>query len=422
MTTIPRTAPLLNQAWIRSQFPALELQQDGRPVLYLDNPAGTQVPQRTIDAIGDYLRGSNANVHGAFITSKRTDDMLAGVRQGMAHFLGAASPREIVFGPNMTSLAFSLSRAMGREFGPGDEVVVTDLDHDANIAPWAALAERGVTIRRVPVREDDCTLDMDALANLLSERTRLVAVTYASNAVGSVTDVAGIAKLAHAAGALVWVDAVHYGPHGPIDVRKLDVDFLVCSAYKFFGPHLGILYGRLELLERIQPYQTRPAPHTTPEKYETGTKNHECLAGLGATLEYLAEFGAGTPQAGPTQESLSAAMAAIRDYEKTLSAAMLEGMATVPGLRVYGITDPARLDERVPTFAFNIEGHKAVDVSRKLGEAGIFSWAGNFYALEIMETLGLEAAGGAVRVGAVHYNTLEEIDRLVTSLRAIAHG
>jgi cysteine desulfurase family protein (TIGR01976 family) len=427
MTTTQPASAALDHRWIRAQFPALDLQQDGRPVVYLDNPAGTQVPERTIAAIAEYLRTANANVHGAFLTSVRTDAMLGTVRQALADFLGAAAPHEIVLGPNMTTLTYLFSRALGRDFAPGDEVIVTELDHDANISPWLDLAERGVVIRRAPVRLEDCTLDMAALAGLLSPRTRLVAVTYASNAVGTVTDIAAIARLAHQAGALVWVDAVHYGPHGPIDVQALDVDFLVCSSYKFFGPHLGVLYGRADLLERITPHQLRPAPHTGPEKYERGTKNHECLAGLAGTLDYLAELGrrvadGAAPAAEPRRAALLRAMTAIRAYEQTLSAAMLAGLATVPGLRLYGIADPARLAERVPTFAITLDGHPTAAVGRALGAAGIFAWTGNYYALEIMQRLGLEDTGGAVRIGAAHYNPLDEIDRLIGTLQHIAAG
>ncbi|HEY0069360.1 MAG TPA: cysteine desulfurase-like protein [Chloroflexia bacterium] len=413
----------IDTEWARSQFPSLELELGGNPVVYLDNPAGTQVPARTAHAITAYLTSANANVHGTFLTSRRTDAMLAEARQAMAAFLGAASPREIVFGPNMTTLTFALSRAIGRDLNPGDELIVTELDHDANVTPWRDLAERGVIVKRVPVHLDDCTLDMEAFGNLLSPRTRLVAVTYASNAVGTVPDLPRIVELAHAVGALVWVDAVHYGPHGPIDVQALDIDYLVCSSYKFFGPHLGILYGKEHLLERLRPYQLRPAPHTVPEKFETGTKNHECLAGLIGTLNYLEKLGRRTGNLAaerPQQEALAAAMSEIREYEQTLSAALLSGLQSVPGLRIYGITDPTRFDERVPTFCFTIDGHGTPEIGRELGERGIFAWTGNYYAVDIMERLGLEGKGGGVRVGAVHYNTSGEIERLVGALHEIA--
>ena len=423
MTTDTQSLPLIDTAWVRAQFPALSLEMDGTPVLYLDNPAGTQVPQRTIDAIANYLMSANANTHGAFLTSQRTDAVIAAAREAMAAFLGASSPSEIAFGPNMTTLTYSLSRAIARLLSPGDEVIVTDLDHDANITPWLALQERGIAIRRAPINPEDCTLNLDALASLITPKTRLIAVTYASNAVGTLTDLPRIRDLAHSAGAWLWVDAVHYGPHGPIDVQALDVDFLVCSSYKFFGPHLGILWGRADLLERIPAYQLRPAPHTIPEKFETGTKNHECLAGLVGTINYLADLGrrsTGLQEGeGDLRAALVAAMTAIRAYETALSAALLDGLTSVPGLRLYGITDPVRLDRRVPTFAFTIDGMPSPQVQHLLAERGIFSWSGNYYALSIMERLGLEGKGGAVRIGAVHYNTPNELDRLIESLKAL---
>ncbi|MDQ2806387.1 MAG: cysteine desulfurase-like protein [Chloroflexota bacterium] len=420
MTLLAPAAPGLDLAAIRAQFPALAVQQDGQPVVYLDNPAGTQVPRRMMDAITAYLETSNANVHGPFLTSARTDALVATARQGMADFLNAPSPQEIIFGANMTQLTYTLSRAIGRDFGPGDEVLVTELDHDANVTPWTDLAERGVTVKRVPVRLDDCTLDMEALAGLLSPRTRLVAVTHASNAVGTVPAVAAIAQLVHAAGALLWVDAVHYGPHGPLDVQALGADYLVCSAYKFFGPHVGIAWGRADLLAALRPYKVRPAADTVPDRFENGTKNHECLAGLVGTLAYLADLGrhAAAADLAP-QAALQAAMTAVRRHETGLSRALLTGLATVPGLRIYGISDPARLAERVPTVAFTLDGHDTTAVGRALAAAGIFAWTGNYYALEIMQRLGLEGHGGAVRIGAVHYNTPAEITRLVETLHRI---
>ncbi len=418
---IAPASPGLDLAGIRAQFPSLALQQDGAPVVYFDNPAGTQVPQRCIDGIVHYLTTANANTHGPFLTSQRTDVVIEQARAGMAALLGATGPHEIAFGPNMTTLTFALSRAMGRQFAPGDEVIVTELDHDANITPWTALEERGVIIRRVPVRPGDCTLDLEAYGALLSPRTRLVAVGLASNAVGTITDVAQMARMAHAVGAWVWVDAVHYTPHGPLDVQALGIDFLVCSAYKFFGPHLGILWGRAELLDQIRPYHVRPAPQTSPDKFEPGTKNHECLAGLVGTLGYLAALGGPTgADTTPTRAAFGQAMTTIRAYETTLSRALLEGFGTVPGLRIYGISDPARLHERVPTYALTLDGVPTEAVGQALGAAGIFAWTGNYYALDVMERLGLEGHGGALRIGAVHYNTLDEVDRLITTLARIA--
>ena len=425
---IAPATPGLDLGWVRAQFPALAVQQDGAPVVYFDNPAGTQVPQSCIDGIVHYLTTANANTHGPFLTSHRTDAVIDQARAGMAALLGAAGPHEIAFGPNMTTLTFALSRALGRQLAPGDEVIVTELDHDANITPWTSLEERGVVIRRIPARLDDCTLDLDAYGALLSPRTRLVAVGLASNAVGTVNDVATIARMAHAVGAWVWVDAVHYPPHGPLDVQALGADFLVCSAYKFFGPHLGILWGRAALLDQIRPYHVRPAPQTTPDKFEPGTKNHECLAGLLGTLAYLAAAGeregdeapASSAATAPTRAALLQTMTTICAYETTLSRALLDGFGTVPGLRIYGITDPARLQERVPTFALTLDGIETPALGDALAAAGIFAWTGNYYALDIMERLGLEGRGGALRIGAVHYNTLDEVDRLIATLTRIA--
>lgn len=369
----------------------------------------------------EYFNYANANTHGEFATSLRTDTLITRARDLSASFLGAASGSEIVFGPNMTTLTFALARAFGRVLSPGDEVIVSDLDHDANIAPWLSLAERGVNVLRIPIRTDDCTLDLDRFLQLLSPRTRLVAVGYASNALGTINDVARITELAHAAGAWVWVDAVHYAPHGPIDVRALGVDFLVCSAYKFFGPHVGILWGRDELLSQLPAEQVRPAPSTSPEKFETGTKNHEGLAGLVGAFGYLAELGGGSGTAAldDPRDMLLRTMTAIRSYEMTLAGLLLEGLQSVPGLKLIGLTSSADLARRVPTFAFTLEGMSSPDVAFHLAARGIFAWAGNHYALTLMESLGLEATGGVVRVGAVHYNTPNEITRLVEALGAI---
>ncbi|MER3544438.1 MAG: cysteine desulfurase-like protein [Chloroflexota bacterium] len=413
---------------VREQFPALHQTLNGRPVVFLDNPGGTQVPQRVIEAMRAYLVTSNANTHGAFLTSQRSDAILAEAHAAMADFLGAASPDEIVFGPNMTTLTFSLSRAIARTLRPDDEIVVTRLDHDANIAPWLALEEQGVVVRHADIRPADCTLDLADLEAQISERTRLVAVGYASNAVGTINDVAAIVALAHAVGAWAFVDAVHYAPHGPIDVQALGCDFLVCSAYKFFGPHVGALYGRDELLDRLPAYKVRPAPATPPGKFETGTQNHEGLAGLVAALDYLAEVGeryggayqARFPHMAGRRLKLHTGMAAIQAYERRLSAYLLEGLERIPGLRIWGITDPTRLHQRTPTFAVTLEGWHPRRLAERLGEAGIFVWDGNYYALALMERLGLEAQGGAVRIGLAHYNTFEEIDRLVEALRANA--
>jgi cysteine desulfurase family protein (TIGR01976 family) len=415
---------LLDTATVRAQFPALGLTVGDAPAVYFDGPGGTQVPQRVIDAVADYYARSNANAGGAFATSRRSDERIAAVRAACADFLGAASADEIKFGPNMTTLTFGLSRALGGTLGLGDEILVTALEHDANVSPWRALAERGVIVRTVEIDRADCTLDPDDFERKLGPRTRLVAVALASNAVGTINDVAWIARRAHAEGALVFVDAVHYAPHGPIDVRAIDCDFLACSAYKFFGPHLGVLYGKRELLDSLPTYKVRPAH----DRWETGTQNHEGIVGTGAALEYLAEIGArrGPPGAAPgvvagpagRASALKSAMAVIRAYESALLARLMDGLGAVPGLRVLGITEPAAFARRVPTVSFTLDGWSPRDLAEELGRQGIFVWDGNMYAVELTERLGLAASGGFVRVGLVHYNTADEVDRLLDSLGA----
>jgi len=402
----PTTIDLDLQA-VRRQFPALGLKVDGQPVVYLDNPAGTQVPQRVIDRTADYWRTMNANHGGAFVTSERSDALIAQVRQAAAAFLNAASADEIVFGPNMTTLTFAVSRAIGRELRPGDEIVVTRLEHDANVSPWLALGEQGVRVRFVDVKVPECTLDVGDLQRQLSSRTRLVAVTHASNAVGTIPDLAEVSRLAHAAGAWVWVDAVHYGPHGPIDVRGIDCDFLVCSSYKFYGPHQGILYGRRELLERLRPYKVRPASDELPGRWETGTQNHECLAGLLGALEYLAELG-GSDQV--VRPALQAAMDRIRAHERALAARLIDGLEQIGGIQIYGITAPEALDRRVPTVSFTWPPHRPEALARWLAAHQVFTWHGDHYATELIARLGLAQHGGTLRIGIAHYNTASEID------------
>jgi len=413
---------------VRSQFPALQQTDDqGRPFVFLDGPGGTQVPQMVIEAMADYLVRANANTHGLYPTSRRSDQMIDEARRAVADFLNAALPEEIVFGANMTTLTFGLSRAIGRTLRPGDEIVVTRLDHDANISPWLALAEQGVQIRWADFNPDDCTLNMEELAGLITERTRLVAVGYASNAVGTINDVKRIAQLAHAAGAWLFVDAVHYAPHGPIDVQAVDCDFLACSAYKFFGPHVGVLYGRYALLEQLPAYKVRPAGDQPPDKFETGTKNHEGLAGTLAAVNYLAGLGAryGASFAGQfpgfngRRLELKTAMAAIRAYERPLAERLLAGLQAIPGITVYGITDPSHFDKRVPTISFRMQGFTPAQIAERLGQAGIFVWDGNYYALAVTQRLGVEDSGGMVRVGIVHYNTAAEVDRLLAELAAM---
>ena len=409
---IPSAIDLDLQA-VRRQFPALGLKIDGQPAVYLDNPAGTQVPQRVIDRTADYWRTMNANQGGSFATSRRSDALMADVRQAAATFVNAASADEIVFGPNMTTLTFAVSRAIGRELRPGDEIVVTRLEHDANVSPWLALQERGVTVRFVDIIVPECTLDMHDLHRQLSARTRLVAVTHASNAVGTVPDLAEVSRAAHAAGAWLWVDAVHYGPHGSIDVRAIDCDFLVCSSYKFYGPHQGILYGRRELLERLHPYKVRPASDEGPTRWETGTQNHECLAGLLGALEYLAELGGADRVVRP---ALEAAMHRIRAHERALAARLIDGLQQIAGIQIYGITDPQALDHRVPTVSLTWPPHRPEALARWLAAHQVFTWHGNHYATEVIARLGLVEQGGTLRIGMAHYNTASEVDLVLELL------
>ena len=418
--TAPTTA--LDLAWVRSQFPSLAQTVNGRPAAFLDGPGGTQVPQRVIDAISQYLERDNSNTGGAYQTSRNTDAMIAEARATMADFFHCDSD-EIVIGPNMTTLTYAVSRSLGRELGPGDEIVLTLLDHDANYSPWRALEERGVTIRVADIHEADCTLDMADLASKINKRTRLVAVGYASNAVGTVNDVREVVRLAHQAGALAYIDAVHYAPHGLIDVRELDCDFLVCSTYKFFGPHMGVLYGKREHLQRMQPYKVRPNTNNIPNCWEWGTLNHACIAGIAACVEYLAEIGRRCNGAvANRREAIVAAYAVLEPYERSLMVDLLSGLAAIPGARVYGITDPAQFHHRCPTIAVRMEGHSPLELATKLGERGFFAWDGNYYALNLTERLGVESTGGFLRIGLVHYNTLEEVGGLLAVLREIAAG
>jgi cysteine desulfurase family protein (TIGR01976 family) len=376
---------------VRRRFSALD-----RPLAFFDGPGGTQVPDEVIDAIAGYLRESNANVSGPYETSRRTELLVDESRRVAGEFLGCRRD-EVVFGANMTTLNFALTRTLGRELSAGDEIVVTRLDHDGNVAPWLELArDLDLVVRFAEIR-DDTTLDLDDLAAQLSERTRVVAYPWASNAVGTLVDVARVAELAHEAGALAWVDAVHYAPHGPIDVAAVGADVLICSPYKFFGPHLGLAFGRAELLERWRPYKVRPAAdEPLGHRFETGTLPHELLAGFVAACEYVRSVG----------------MDAIVAYERELGTRFLEGLPD--SCRLYGLPT---MEGRVPTFCFSVEGQTPLEAATRLGERGFAVWRGNYYAVEVMERLGLP--GGAVRAGIVHYNTPEEVDGLLAELRAL---
>jgi cysteine desulfurase family protein (TIGR01976 family) len=418
-TTQIEGSAALDLAWVRAQFPSLSQIINGQPAGFLDGPGGTQVPQRVIDAISNYLKRDNANTAGAYATSRRTDTMIAGARSAMADFLGCNAD-EIVFGLNMTSLTYAMSRSIGRELRAGDEVVLTHLDHDANISPWRALEERGAIIRMVEIHEEDCTLDMDDLARKITSKTKLVAAGYASNAVGTINDVKGIVRLAHQNGAMAFIDAVHYAPHGPIDVQALDSDFLVCSTYKFFGPHMGVLYGKREHLRRLEPYKVRANTNAVPNRWEWGTLNHECIAGITACVEYLADLGRrANPSATARRAAVLAAYEAIQKHEHGLMETLIRGLLAIPGLKLFGIRDPKRFDRRCPTIAVRVAGHTPLELATKLGERGIFTWDGNYYALNLTERLDVEKDGGFLRIGLAHYNTAEEVERLLTALREI---
>lgn len=427
----PRSEYALDVSAVRRRFPALRQRVGDRIPTYLDNPAGTQVPASVIAAMRDYMIKANANHGGVFHTSVISDRMIQETREAFSDFLGAASPDQIVFGPNMTTLTFNLSRALAHTMRAGDEIVVTRMDHDANISPWLRVAEeRGLTVRWVDFDPATGRLDMEQLASLVGSRTRLVACTCASNALGTITDAAAVVRIAHSAGALAFLDAVHYAPHAPIDVVRLDCDFLVCSAYKFFGPHVGVMYGKLEHLTTLPAYRVRPANDLPPERWETGTLAHESLAGALAAIGYIQSLGraAIARRTGRTHSranrrmQLLSAIEAIREYEKRLSKRLIEGLGSIEGVTVAGITDPAKLDERTPTVIFTVEGRDPRAVATALARAGIYVWDGNYYALEVMNRLDRERRGGMVRVGAVHYNTIAEIDRFIEQVDRIARS
>ena len=452
-------------SFCRQQFPALDLRVNGHMAAYFDGPGGTQVPTRVIEAVARYYREANANCHGEFTTSRRTDEIIAAARQAVADMLGAASADEIAFGPNMTTLNFALSRALGRALAPGDEIIITDLDHEANRSPWQALEEKGVVVRSVRVNLPECTLDYDDLERAVTTRTRVVALGYASNAVGTINDVKRAASIAHSVGAVCVVDAVHYALHGAIDVRDIGCDFLLCSAYKFFGPHVGILYGRRDAFERLATYKVRPQSPKPPHKIETGTLNHEGIAGVIEAIEFIADLGTavreadfGTPAQRPAaalsgsaskgaatlkvsapqpepgaaqppdadhkakepagrRSRILAGFAAIELHERPLFAMLMDGLASIPGVTVYGL--PAH-GERTPTVSFTMAEKHPADVARFLGDRGIFVWHGDFYATTLIERLGLAESGGVVRVGIAPYNTAEEVNRLLEALREYA--
>ena len=410
---------------VRQQFPSLD-----RPAIFLDNPAGTQISKPSLDRINNYLLENNANHEGQFETSRRSDEMLHEAHAAMADFLNASRPEEIIFGNNMTTLTLHMSRSLARMLQPGDNILVTRLDHDANIAPWMLIAEdKRCNLLWVDIDVEDGTLDLDDFARALEKKPKIAAFGYASNLLGTVNPVKKLTQMAHDAGALVYVDAVQYAPHGPIDVRDIGCDFLVCSSYKFFGPHAGVLYGRYDLLNELKAYKVRPASNELPHKFETGTQNHEGIAGVLGALEYLEWLGTqfGADHASPWKEAgftgrrleLKKGMAAMRAYEAELSKKLLGIVESVPGTRIYGIIDLGRLDERVPTVSFTLEGKHPERVADEFGKQNIYVWDGHNYALAVVERLGLLEAGGMIRVGPVHYNTMDELEKFGEVLKNV---
>ncbi|HQR08252.1 MAG TPA: cysteine desulfurase-like protein [Gemmatales bacterium] len=403
----------LDPVQIRSQFPGLARQMAGKPAIFADGPAGSQVPIRVAEAISAALLHTNANHGGSFTTSVESDAMLHRVHQDVATFVGTSDPDCIIFGNNMTSLTFAFSRALARTWQPGDEIVLSRCDHDANVTPWVVVAqERNVNVRWIEINAQDCTLNLDSLKHVLNKRTRLVAVGMASNAVGTIHPVRQIADLAHSVGALVFLDAVHYAPHLLIDAPATGADFIACSAYKFFGPHVGILWGKREQLERLSPYKVRPATNELPGRWMTGTQNHEGIAGVGAAIAYLASLAEGGTS---LREKLISAYQRIDGHERRLGERFLQRLNTLKGYRLYG---QPTMNHRVSTFGITHQRLTTTQLSRQLSDEGIFTWAGNFYALPLTEVLGLEPEG-MLRIGFLHYNTLEEVERVVDALRRI---
>ncbi len=415
-------------AAIRACFPALDIKDNGQPRIYLDNPAGTQVPQSVADAMQHCLLSSNANLGGEFASSRHADDVVSNARAAMADFLNAPSADEIVFGQNMTSITLHLSRSIGRHLKPGDEIVVSRMDHDANIWPWVLLArDLELKIRWLPFDPDTYEFDLSLLDGLLTDRTRLVCVGGASNLTGTINDIATICAKAGEAGAWSFIDAVQSAPHIPTDVQEIGCDFLVCSAYKFFGPHQGILWGRREVLEALEPYKLRPVPAELPWCFETGTQSLEGIAATGAAVDYFAWIGrnmagdrlSSTPFSGRRQ-AVRAALSTLFDYERSLAEQLIDGLQSISGVRVLGITAGDALHRRVPTVAFTHEGSHPDALARAIAEQSIFVWSGHNYAIEVAKTLGIHESGGAVRVGPVHYNTAGEIDAFLIALSALA--
>ena len=402
---------------VRSQFPAFNRTVEGHPVVFLDGAAGSQVPSRVAEAVSGYLIGTNANHGGPFATSVESDAMLDAAHQAAADFLGTADPDTVAFGANMTTLTLAVSRALSSTWQPGDRILVSRLDHDANVTPWTLAAhDAGVAVDHIDIHPDTATLDLDTLHDRITDSTRLVAIGAASNLSGSINPVTEITQAAHRVGALVFVDAVHLAPHRLLNVEAWDCDLLACSAYKFFGPHVGLLWGRRNLLESLKAYKLRPASNQLPDKWMTGTGNHEGIAGVGEAIEYLADLGRGVdPTAESRRQALATAFRAIGDHERELSLGLLDGLVRLPGVTIHGITDADLIDQRVATYSITHDQLSPGELAEHLARRGIFTWAGNHYALPVTEALGLEP-GGTLRISALHYNTLEEIERTISAL------
>ena len=415
-----------NVQYVRQQFPALDLMVDGNKAAFFDGPGGTQVPQRVIDAMVDYLVRCNANAGGSFLTSRNSDSVLSNARLALADFLGCDAD-EVAFGQNMTTLNYQLAFALSREAGSRNEILITEIDHEANRGPWLALAERGFKIKEVRFDPESCLLDLEDFRSKLSEKTYVAAFSYASNGIGTVSDVHQMVDLAHQVGALTVVDAVHYALHGAVDVRALDTDFLICSAYKFFGPHIGIFYGRRDRFESLSTYRLRVQSEQIPYRIETGTLNHEGIAGAGEAVEFIADLGEKFGDTGNTEAAgegcsdrrrrIVAGMKAMEEYEQPLAQKLIEALRQIDRVTVYG---PPAGSSRTSTVSFTIEGINSEKVAAELGEKGLFVWDGHFYAVRLVEILGLMNSGGLVRIGLSPYNTEEEIGRLVDEVQRIA--
>jgi cysteine desulfurase family protein (TIGR01976 family) len=410
----------LDLTTVRAQFPALAVADDGRPRLYLDNPAGTQTPRVVIDRISAYLSRTNANRGASFSTSIQSDAIIEAAREAMAAFIGASSAAEIVFGPNMTSLTFLMARTLAPRLRPGDEILLTRMDHDGNVTPWKIMAERrGATVKWLDFDPETTRFDLADLDHLIGPRTRIAAVNYASNVTGTINDVAAIAARVQAVGGLTFVDAVQFAPHSDVDVAALGCDVLVCSAYKFYGPHAGVLWGRRELLESLWPDKLMAPGDAVPSRYEIGCQNHEGIAGILGAVEYYADLGAAAPAAS-LRARIALAKARMRAQEEALARRLIDGVTSIRGARVHGLTGRNEMAERVSTVSLTLPGRSPEALAKALAERNIFVWSGYMYALELVRRLGLEAAGGVLRIGPVHYNTLAEIDQAVAAVEEAA--